>query len=250
MPPTNDSPRPVFARPLFWLGALLVLLVAGAVAWFTMNELTRKSLLASVGIDTDAVNLELVGRVVDAEGRPAAGARVVGTWATIGADSPAHGPVAAICDAEGRYQHRFWFAGEHLDRVPNLKVRVTLRAHGRAFECEPSPSRDAETAGRSKLTTDFKLGVPFPKVAVHVRDAAGKPVTEFWISALPATGPASRPEDWPTDYKDFPNGVVQLGVPKEPFRVEVHRYRGADTTIVGPFDPKALPERIEITLGK
>lgn len=59
--------------------------------------------------------------------------------------------------------------------------------------------------------------------------------------------------DWPTADKDFPDGfpdaIAELPVLDEPFCVEVSVYRGKRRTVVGPFDPQALPERIEVTLA-
>lgn len=246
--------RPVHhssVRVLAWI-ALSGCAVA-AVLWLAQPSLGRWLARVYAGVDDAAVRIEANGRVVDAAGVPVEGAQVRGAWQVFvpGDDAPrASGTFDERTRADGRYLHIAAFTSDLLEAAERLEVRLSMRAHGPFEGCEPSPPKEWTLPARDVVTGDFRLGAPRPTVPVRVVDAAAQPVTEFWVSALPAEAASVGGDDvrWPHRFKDFPDGVAELPVPPRRFRVEVHLHGGARAAVVGPFDPAALPARIDVVL--
>lgn len=225
------------------------LLAALALIWFAIPPHWRFAASAYLGLERHGVRLEISGLVTDANGRPAAGADIIGEWQPLDARIGSHGMFRATSNADGRYQCVHLFHSSGIERIAELRLRWHIVARGQFGACEPAPAHEIELPARSVITVDFRLGSLRPAIQVRIRDAAGVPVTECFVEARPADG-SERPIGWPQRYKDFPDGVAHLAIPDAPFRVEVHRYGGADSTTVGPFDPSALPAGIDVTLGK
>lgn len=248
-----EARRSLLAGGRFWLVALLAVVGLGAVAWFVAPDIYRRMMKTWLGIDDHAVRLEVTGKVMGPDGQPVVDARVHGEWevfATATGEPHGEGSFNARTGEDGTYRQIAAFSTDVLERAGQVEVRLTLRAHGPFEDRTPSEPLSAVVAGRTLVERDFRLGAELPTVPVHVVDSAGAPVEQFWVQAIPAAGTTHRDvETWPRRWKDFPGGVAPLTIPDRPFRLKVHLYGGKRETIVGPFDPAALPERIDVTLA-
>lgn len=236
-----------------FLVAVLAVVGLGAVAWFAAPDIYRRMAKTWLGIDDHAVRLEVTGTVTGPDGQPIANARVHGEWevfATAAGEPHGKGSFNARTGEDGTYRNIAAFSTDVLERAEQVEVRLTMRAHGPFEDRTPSEPMSVVVAGRSRVERDFRLGAELPTVPVRVVDSRGAPIEQFWLHAIPAAGATHRDvETWPQRWKDFPGGVAPLTIPDRPFRVKVHLYGGKRETIAGPFDPAALPERIEVTLA-
>lgn len=205
------------------------------------------------------IRLQSTGKVTDPDGRAVENARVVIRGAIKrGQDEVLEIMINARTKADGTFtRNNAWRLGSVKTDADLAALHFELEAWAQdAFRAhEPSKTEALQASPGKKIELDPQLGARRPHVPVRVVNAEDAAVPEYWLETLPAEEPdapvESTPEStqpWPTCWGTFEDGIAQLAVPATPFRVRAYLKGGKRATIVGPFDPAALPPRIDVAL--
>lgn len=248
----HSRPSRVLLKGCAAVTLLVVTLVVLAVTafWSSMPPRLRAMFGLVPTVGANSVRVYASGRVVDAGGAPVDGAVVRGKWvARAGGTEFGESTFVAYADETGHYLATSHYSSGDLPDPEQVELTVTVQAFARFGETEPASEVVLRKSGDVEVELDFTLGPPLPTVPVHVVDAQGAPVTEFWVEALPLGESESAPE-WPHRHKDFADGIAQLALPSALFRVRVRAFpSGVErTVVVGPYDPRRPPPRIDVVL--
>ncbi|HIE69212.1 MAG TPA: hypothetical protein EYP98_03115 [Planctomycetes bacterium] len=249
---TEAQPDPV-AKPTSRPFAALVILVGvaafGAVLFFTnafglRDALSGASALAGEGKARCAVS----GKVIDRSGVRVAAAMVRCEWVVTTETGQANqGMFVMTTDSDGNYSGEGEFQSASLEEANDIKVQITLQAGPRLRDSDPSAPIVWTTGAVSEATKTLQLGELLPTVPMHVVDTTGKPIKKIWYKCVPVSGERDDMRE-PRREGVFEDGVVPLAVPRKPFHIKVHVKGTGRRTMVGPFDPDKMPERIDVTL--
>lgn len=151
----------------------------------------------------------LEGTVLDAGGKPVAGASFTMREVATGAPMPLPGLDAVRSDAAGRFR---------VEGVPQGDVRITAHAAGLAKQSATVP---VTLAG---ATVEFRLA-PEGRVRVHVLDVAGKPVPKAGLvvrdhAGLPVDPSPEEFADAAGSQSDAQGYVTRRGLPRGHFTGE------------------------------
>jgi len=188
------------------------------------------------------------GKVTDASGKPAVNATVMCEWVVESDNGQTYnGMIVRQTDASGNYEGTGEFNSEMLVKAKRITMNCKLRACPDRRDALPSEPVLWTDGAISDKKQDLQLGAALPTVPLHVVDTAGKPVEKIWAKALRVDKPRDDLFE-PRREGRFSDGIMPLAVPLDRFKVKVHLKGTGRTTIVGPFDPKALPDHIDVTL--
>lgn len=193
--------------------------------------------------DAERFAVRFQGRVLDAEGQP------VDVPVRVHYSGEIRGDGVRLLNVDGNvhaepaqaFDEMRWWATSQMAKASTALVGE-LQASDVFGLYEPSPPRPIEVQSGTTLGGYLRLGARRPTVPVRVVDSAGKPVTRYWLLALTEEEPA------PCRFGEFTDGVAELPIPRASFRIKANLQHGARQTIAGPFEPAALPARIDITL--
>lgn len=233
------------------IGIVFVVSIALASILYVTNAFGIRGDGASVTgptIGDGTARCSVAGKVTDASGKPAVNATVMCEW-VVGYDNGQtyKGLIVRQTDAAGNYEGFGEFNSELLVSAKKITMNCKLRACPEQRDALPSEPVLWTDGAISDTKHDLQLGDPLPTVPLHVVDSAGKPVDKIWAKALRVDLPRDDLFE-PRRQGVFPGGKMRLPVPLDRFNVKVHLKGTGRMKIVGPFDPKALPDHIDVTL--